>query len=111
MQHELLGRLYRSVAGIGPDVLLRFGLGTLLLPAFAASFVGAWVLVWLAGIAPVFSYSAFGHPVSVTPVKLVIGLLLLLFASLELLPQFSKLSFAAKYMLFMVALGLVTGLL
>jgi len=74
-------------------VVVRFGV-----PAIAMSFLGAWVLIWLAGIAPVFSYPAFGRVVSVTPVKLVVGLLLLLFASLELLPRFRNLSFAARYM-------------
>ena len=75
------------------SVVFRFGL-----PAIVMSFLGAWVLVWLAGIAPVFSYSAFGQLLSVTPVKLVVGLLLLLFASLKLLPQFRNLSFGAQYM-------------
>lgn len=74
-------------------VVLRFGL-----PAIVMSFVGAWVLVWLAGIAPVFSYAAFGQQFSVTPVKLVVGALLLLFASLELAPRFRDLSFGAQYM-------------
>ena len=74
-------------------VVVRFGL-----PAIVMSFLGAWILVWLAGIAPVFSYSAFGQLVSVTPVKLVVGMLLLLFASLELLPRFRSLSFGVQYM-------------
>lgn len=75
------------------SVVIRFGL-----PAIAMSFLGASLLVWLAGIAPVFSYSAFGQLLSVTPVKLVVGLLLLLFALLELLPQFRHLSFGARWM-------------
>lgn len=75
------------------NVVFRFGL-----PAIVMSFVGAWLLIWLADIAPVFSYPAFGRLVPVTPVKLVIGLLLLLFASLELLPRFRNLSFGAQYM-------------
>lgn len=73
--------------------VLRFGV-----PAIAASFIGAWLLVWLAGIAPTLSYSAFGQSMSVTPVKLVIGLLLLLFASLEISPGFRKLSFGRQHM-------------
>lgn len=75
------------------DVVIRFGF-----PAIVMSFFGAWALVWLAGIPPVFSYSAFGSLLSVTPVKLVVGLLLLLFAALELLPRFRNLSFGAQYM-------------
>ena len=82
-------------------IVLRFGL-----PAIAASFAGAWVLVWLAGIAPVFSYSAFGQSMSVTPIKLVVGLLLLLFASLEISPRFRKVSFGAQHMPFG---GLLSG--
>lgn len=74
-------------------VVVRFGL-----PAIVMSFLGAWTLVWLAGITPVLSYSAFGRLVSVTPVKLAVGLLLLLFASLEFLPRFRNLSFGAQYM-------------
>ena len=75
------------------DAVLRFGL-----PAIVMSFLGAWLLVWLSGISPVFSYSAFGRLVSVTPVKLVVGLLLLIFASLELLPRFRDMSFGKQYM-------------
>lgn len=74
-------------------VVVRFGL-----PAIIMSFLGAWVLVWLADIAPVFSYPAFDRLVSVTPVKLVVGLLLLLFALLEFLPRFRNLSFGVQYM-------------
>ncbi len=101
--HFLNGLFKLVLVGRHADrhVVLRFGL-----PAIAMSFLGAWVLVWLAGIEPVFSYSAFGQLVSVTPVKLAVGLLLLLFASLELLPQFRNLSFGAQYM---PLGGLLTG--
>jgi uncharacterized protein len=75
------------------DVVVRFGL-----PAILLSFAGAWVLVWLAGIAPMYSYTAFGRTVAVTPVKLTVGVLLLLFAALELLPRFRDLSFAPRYL-------------
>jgi uncharacterized membrane protein YfcA len=93
--HFLNGLFKLVLVGRHADrqVVIRFGL-----PAIAMSFLGAWILVWLAGIEPVYSYSVFGQLVSVTPVKLVVGLLLLLFASLELLPQFRSLSFGAKYM-------------
>ena len=75
------------------DVVFRFGL-----PAIAMSFLGAWVLVWLSGIPSVFSYQAFDRIVSVTPVKLVVGLLLLVFASLEIVPRFQKMSFGKQHM-------------
>jgi len=93
--HFLNGLFKLALVGRHADrvVVLRFGL-----PAIAASFLGAGVLVWLAGIPPIFSYSAFGRLVSVTPVNLIIGLLLLVFASLELLPRFRTLSFGAQFM-------------
>jgi uncharacterized membrane protein YfcA len=93
--HFLNGLFKLGLTGRHADrqAVVRFGL-----PAIVMSFLGAWVLVWLAGFAPVFSYSAFGRLVSVTPVKLIVGLLLLLFASLELLPRFRNLSFGAQYM-------------
>jgi uncharacterized protein len=93
--HFLNGLFKLALTGRHADrgATLRFGL-----PAIATSFLGAWVLIWLARSAPIFSYSAFGKPVSVTPAKLVIGLLLLLFASSELLPRFRKLSFGPQYM-------------
>jgi uncharacterized membrane protein YfcA len=76
-------------------VVLRFGL-----PAIAASFAGAWVLVWLAGIEPVFTYSMLRRTVSVTPVQLVVGLLLLGFALIEVVPRLRDLSFGARFMPF-----------
>ena len=75
------------------QVVIRFGL-----PAIAMSFLGAWVLIYLADIPPVYTYTAFGQLVSVTPVKLVVGVLLLLFAALELFPRFRNMSFGAQYM-------------
>lgn len=93
--HFLNGLFKLVLVGRHADRRAIFSFG---LPAIATSFLGAWVLVWLAGIAPVFSYSVFGQLVSVTPVKLIIGLLLLAFASLELLPQFRTLSFGLQYM-------------
>ncbi|MGE0640121.1 MAG: sulfite exporter TauE/SafE family protein [Thermoanaerobaculia bacterium] len=93
---HLLNNLFKlALVGRHADrkVVLRFGL-----PAIVMSFAGAAVLVRLARAAPVFAYSAFGRDVSVTPIKLVVGLLLLLFASLELLPQLRRLSFPAGAM-------------
>lgn len=93
---HLLNNLFKlGLTGRHADrhVVLRFGL-----PAVLMSFVGAWVLVLLAGVGPVFSYTAFGHVLSVTPAKLVVGVLLLAFASIELLPRFRDLAFSARHM-------------
>ncbi|SFL87630.1 hypothetical protein SAMN05421830_10871 [Desulfomicrobium norvegicum] len=69
--------LFGRQADLG--VTLRFGL-----PALVASFAGAWVLVGVAGLDPLFSYSLGGGQFFVTPVKLLVGVLIVFFAVLEL---------------------------
>lgn len=73
-------------------VALLFGL-----PALAASFLGAWVLLWLSEFKSLVSYTLLGREVLIAPAKLVVGVLLLLFSAAELIPRFRSLSFAPKY--------------
>lgn len=58
---------------------LRFGL-----PAVAASFAGAALLVWLADLPPLYTYALFGRAMAVTPVKLIVGVLIAVFSGLEI---------------------------
>jgi len=92
--HFLNGLFKLGLVGRHADlrIVLVFGL-----PALAASFVGAWALLLLSEIKPLASYSSFGREVLVMPVKLVVGLLLLLFSLAELLPRFREVSFSRKY--------------
>lgn len=76
-------------------VLLSFGI-----PAVAAAFLGALVLGWLSGVPPLFDYTAFGNLMRVSPLKLVVGVLILFFVVLELSPRFSSLALDRKYLLF-----------
>lgn len=69
-------------------VLLRFGL-----PAVLAAFVGAWLLLNITDLEPLFSYSAFGREFTVYPVKFLVSMLLIIFASMDIIPYFSKLEF------------------
>ncbi len=92
--HSLNGLFKLALVGrhANRQIVLNFGL-----PAIAASFAGAWVLVWLSGIPPVFSYAAFGRVWVVMPVKLVVGFLLLIFGGIEAIPRFSELSFGPRF--------------
>ncbi|MDQ7831917.1 MAG: sulfite exporter TauE/SafE family protein [Desulfovibrionaceae bacterium] len=83
--------LFGRKADLG--VVLRFGL-----PALAASFFGARLLVWLATQDALFAYDLFGAAVRVTPVKLFLGLLIMGFALLELLPVLSKVGVPPRYL-------------
>ncbi|MBI4376146.1 MAG: sulfite exporter TauE/SafE family protein [Elusimicrobia bacterium] len=74
-------------------VVLRFGL-----PAILAAFLGAQALVWLSHLPPLASYAAFHRTFDVLPVKLAIGLLMIAFALLEIIPTFEKLSFDKHYL-------------
>lgn len=77
---------------IDTRVLLRFGL-----PAVLAAVLGAWLLSALGTLPALHAYTAFGHRFEILPLKLVIGLLLLLFAMIELLPKLRDLEFDARW--------------
>lgn len=93
--HFLNSLFKMALAGRRADrrVVLRFGL-----PAVVAAIAGAWLLVRLAGIPPLYSYHALGREFEVTPIKLAVGFVLLIFALIELLPRLRKISFAPRYM-------------
>lgn len=68
--------------------LIRFGI-----PAVIAAFFGAWVLLHIPDVKPLFGYEMFGKTFEVYPVKFIISILLIIFASMDLIPFFSKLQF------------------
>lgn len=71
------------------QVLIRFGL-----PAVLAAILGSWLLLNMTDLQPLFSYKAFGRIIEVYPVKFIISILLIIFASMDLIPYFSKLQFS-----------------
>lgn len=71
------------------EVLVRFGL-----PAVIAAFVGSMILINLNDVKPLFSYVLFDKNFEIYPVKLLISVLLIIFASIDLIPYFSKLEFS-----------------
>ncbi len=74
-------------------VLIRFGI-----PAVIAAFVGAWLLLHIPDLKPLFAYELFGKNFEVYPVKFIISILLIFFAVLDLIPFLNKLSFGKKQM-------------
>ncbi len=75
------------------SVLLKFGL-----PAVLAAFVGASLLSWLGAFQPLYEYTAFGRNIQVSALKLVIGVLIILFVALELSPSFSSVALDRKWL-------------
>jgi len=74
-------------------ILLTFGL-----PAVVAAFIGAGLLNWLGAVPPVFEYTAFGRQLAVSPLKLVVGVLIVFFVGLELSDRFSKVELDRKWL-------------
>lgn len=83
----LLGRHARG------EVVLRFGL-----PAVAAAFVGAALLGGLAAREPLLAWSLGGRAAEITPLKLVMGLLILGFAGVELSPSLARLRVSPRWL-------------
>lgn len=69
-------------------VLLRFGV-----PAVIAAFIGSWLLLNIPDAMPLFTYEMYGKSFEVFPVKFIISILLIIFASIDLIPYFNKLQF------------------
>lgn len=74
-------------------VLLRFGM-----PAIAFAFAGAYLLNTLINIQPLTTYTLFNNTYNITPIKLIMGTIILIFVILETLPKFKYISFNKKYL-------------
>lgn len=66
--------------------------------AILAAFAGAWLLTLLTNMPVIFSYMIGERQYQITTVKAVVGLLMIVFAFVELLPRFEKLEFDQKYL-------------
>ncbi len=70
------------------QVVLKFGI-----PAVIAAIFGSWILLNISTLEPLFSYNAFGENFEVYPVKFIVSILLIIFASVDLIPFFNNLQF------------------
>lgn len=69
-------------------VLFRFGI-----PAVIAAIIGSWVLLNISDLQPLFTYEVSGRHIEVYPVKFIVSILLIIFASIDLIPYFNTLQF------------------
>jgi uncharacterized membrane protein YfcA len=93
---HLLNNLFKLVLlGKYADktVVLKFGF-----PAIPAAFLGAWVLLLLSAMNPIANYHLLSHEYQVMPVKLIVAVMMAIFALFELMPRFEKISFEKKYL-------------
>lgn len=74
-------------------VVLRFGV-----PAVIAAVAGALLLGELSNLPPLFTYTLAGKALAVTPIKLIVGVVIIVFVILELSPRFAEMRFAPRYL-------------
>ncbi|MCP3874007.1 MAG: TSUP family transporter [Desulfobacteraceae bacterium] len=86
-----------KIAAVGKhadrSLVISFGL-----PAILSAFAGAIVLSYLSGFPELLSYEVGPIMAEITPIKLVMGLLMILFALFELWPPLKAISFNKKYL-------------
>ena len=75
------------------ELILKFGL-----PAIATAFIGAMVLVWFSELEPLYRYQLSGRSFTIHPVQFIIGILILAFVFIEMLPRYKKLAIDKKYL-------------
>jgi uncharacterized membrane protein YfcA len=68
------------------QVVIRFGI-----PAFLAALLGAWLLLRISDLSPITTYTLWNNTYSITPVKLIIAVLLIVFALMEVIPYLKNL--------------------
>ena len=85
---------------INKEVILKFGI-----PAIIFAFLGAFVLKILSSMQPIFRYIIDNKNFEVMPIKIIIGVLLIVFALIEFIPKFKNLEFNQKYLSFGGALS------
>jgi len=71
------------------EVLLKFGI-----PAILASFIGAWLLLRITRMPSLLEYQLWDRSLEITPVKLIIAILLIIFSLLEIMPSVQKVQFS-----------------
>ncbi len=86
-----------KIAAVGShadrSLVMMFGL-----PAILSAFIGASVLAFLSGFPELLRYEIGSITAEITTIKIVMSLLMILFAMVELLPSFKAISFHKKYL-------------
>jgi len=93
---HLANNLFKAgLVGRGADwgVVARFAI-----PGVVASVGGALLLNYFAALPPLTTYRLGGSEFSVSAINLVMGILIIAFALLDLLPRFQNLAFDRKYL-------------
>lgn len=83
------------------SIVIRFGI-----PALAAAFAGAWLLTYLGELPPLAEYQIGNKTNVVSPLKLVVGLMIISFVMIEQSPRIAKIELQKKWL---TLGGLISG--
>ena len=75
------------------NIVLKFGI-----PAIIFALLGASILQLLVGFKPLFEYSIANKTFEIMPLKIIIGILLIVFSLFEVIPKLKNLEFDTKYL-------------
>lgn len=78
---------------INKKIVISFGL-----PAIAGAFGGAFALLYLAQTEPLLTYFIGSKECTITPLKITVGILIIFFSILEVVPRFSKSGFGKDHL-------------
>jgi hypothetical protein len=73
-------------------IVLKFGI-----PAALTALLGAWLLNFFSQLHSITNYELFGHELEITPAKLMIAMLMLVFAYFEINPNLKNLSVRSNF--------------
>lgn len=76
------------------EVVLKFGI-----PAFLAALIGAYLLVKISNLDPLYQYTLGSKDFVITPVKLIVAILLICFALMESIPYLKKLEVGKNHLM------------
>jgi len=75
------------------SVLIRFAV-----PAVIAAMIGAWLLSYASFLPAIGKYELWGKVHEITVIKLIIGVIIVVFSCLELIPKFADIAIDKKFM-------------
>lgn len=75
------------------SVLIRFAV-----PAVIAAMIGAWLLSYASFLPVIGKYELWGRVHEITNIKLIIGVIIVVFSFLELIPKFADMAIDKKFM-------------
>lgn len=93
---HLLNNLFK-LSLLGRDakrsMVLSFGI-----PSVVGGFIGAWLLIWISGTPPLYTWQWGTKVMEISLLKLTIAALMIFFAFMEIIPALKKLNFTAQYL-------------